>query len=395
MPLANRFVGEINAKVDTHRAHLDLPELVWRLLLTDTVILKTHRLLELRGLLACFGTEGLLLLLESGKLRLTCEAFALAFRTPDDAEDEHDFQFLTVWEKNRDEYVANALGGVAKLTFPDAAKAANAIVGYIEQPSDHDAASLEILSGLRARLLEGSSLVRQGISLVARQQGFPMPPDEIFVHAEHRGPSTYRITAELPEASPRGGPLRRDTLARGILGVAGIYKRIHEMRRHNALSGTTETDLPILDSYLGFLEHMLDPDAPIAGARRVVELTAAPVVSKTTRIDAKRLVDASRSPECLEFRKLLADGDTLSDRELVERLSSIGARFGVAAAGNVGRGIRWLASTLTAALPDSGVVSGPALGLLDAFVIDKVIKPRGPAVFLNRIYPSIFDGRAG
>jgi hypothetical protein len=380
---------EINSKVDANRARVDMPELVWRLLLTDTLILQTHRLLELTSLLAAFGTPGLLLLLESGKLRLTCEAFSLGFKLPHDATDESEFQFLTVWEANRDEYVAKALGGVGHLTFPGIAKATDVIARYIEQPPDENSASLKILSALRSRLHEGDPLVRQGIALVAQQTNLEIAPAELFVHAEPRGPSTYRITSNLAAISSMPAPWCRNTLGRGVLGVARIYERLHQMQRHEALSASKSTDLPLLGTYLDVLEHSLNPNAAIVQAHRVVELTATPVVSNSTKIDAKKLIEASRSTECLEFRKWLMDVHTLSDVEVVQRLGSLSTRFGVAATSNVGRGLRWLACTLVGLPPDIGPVAGAIAGALDTFVIERIIRPGGPAVFLNRLYPSI------
>jgi hypothetical protein len=115
--IRDRFVGAIRQPIvwPPETVQVDLTELVLRLLLTDTLILKTGRLLEIDHLVKAFGIAGLELLLESGKLRLTCEAFTLGYRAPADSKDPHDFEFLTVREGERAEYLRDCVANVARL----------------------------------------------------------------------------------------------------------------------------------------------------------------------------------------------------------------------------------------------------------------------------------------
>src|SRR6266481_78301 len=51
----------------------DIPRLVQRLLLFDTVILKSPRLVEVPDMIRSFGKHGCLQLLNSGALKISCE----------------------------------------------------------------------------------------------------------------------------------------------------------------------------------------------------------------------------------------------------------------------------------------------------------------------------------
>lgn len=390
MDLLTRFVGEANGRVEADAAEVDLCELVMRLLLSDTVILKTHRLLECKDLLNAFGAQGLTKLLESEKLRFTCETFSLAFKYPVGASDEHHFQFLTVWEAERAAYVGRAVERVRLLPIPEAETAAEQIAKHIEAPPTEDTSRV-VLSALRKHLNDGAHIVKAGIAKAASNaSGGVIDPQSIELSINQQGPSRYRIRTNLTDLSSMSNVECRDAIGRGVLAVAGIYDRFEEMRRHRALSVARDDDLPLFDAYLDFLQTPLDPRQSVQQFRRLVSLTGVPEVSAGTQIDASRLIAVATSSECLEFRQLVRAAVGQSDEELQKRLASLVTRLGVQVTGNVGKGLRWVASTLTFLLPDGGAISGPAVGALDSFVFDKVIKPGGPAVFLNRLYPSIF-----
>jgi hypothetical protein len=53
--------------------------------------------------------------------------------------------------------------------------------------------------------------------------------------------------------------------------------------------------------------------------------------------------------------------------------------------------MRWLASTGFGAIPVAGPVLGAVAGLLDAFLVEKILPENGPITFLSKSYPSIFE----
>jgi len=57
----------------------------------------------------------------------------------------------------------------------------------------------------------------------------------------------------------------------------------------------------------------------------------------------------------------------------------------------MGRVIRFGAVSGVGALPVIGMVAGPILGAIDGFLLGRLLPDSGPAVFLSRLYPSMFE----
>lgn len=103
-----------------------------------------------------------------------------------------------------------------------------------------------------------------------------------------------------------------------------------------------------------------------------------------------RLIEIRESKECHEFRDWLASVDSASDRDIEQQFRSLRARLSVAAHGTTGKTVRWLASTGLGIVPGAGVALGAVAGLLDTFLVEKILPQNGPVTFLSKTYPSVF-----
>jgi hypothetical protein len=392
--MLNRFVGDL-AVPNGKEFRLDVSELTLRLLLTDKVILDTHRLSEVNDLAAAFGVKGLMALFEAGKLSLTCEAFSFGFQDAR-ARNEHEFPLVFVWgaSENRETYLRTSIGENIK-TGGGMVGLKRRIHRYIEEPPGDESAALA-RNHLHTRLMNDPDLLRHAIVQAGRATGLAPDLDlaRLDVTIEQCIPETlhYRITSNLP--SSLSVEHRRKLLSGGISAIATTALRLDGMKRHDALTESKETDLPILEAHLRFLEKALSKGQPIEQLKRTLTLTGATMPSEESGIDARRLIDAAQSSECLQFRKWLqTEAPNRTDDEIERYFGSWSAKY------LGGRAVQILKFiTLTAApelanavLPGSGLVLGPALSVLDTFYVDKVIRPGGPVLFLNQTYPSIFE----
>ncbi len=176
--------------------------------------------------------------------------------------------------------------------------------------------------------------------------------------------------------------------------MPSFNKKIEQMKRHNALATFNEDDLPLLDDKLDFLIREVNPEAQRDRLRRVLTITGMPDIERAAgdgSLKIPRLLEVRESRECREFREWLSSVDSASDRDIQDRFGSLKARLSVLAHGTLGKTVRWLSSTALGSVPPIGPVLGAAAGLLDTFLVDKVLPENGPVTFLRKEYPSVFE----
>jgi hypothetical protein len=94
------------------------------------------------------------------------------------------------------------------------------------------------------------------------------------------------------------------------------------------------------------------------------------------------------SNDAKEFRQWLRGIDHPDDNEVADEIRRIREKLAHAVTSNAGKTVRFAATTgLGVVLPPAGI----ALGALDTFLTDRVLREDGPTAFLGRLYPSIFQ----
>ena len=397
--MLHRFVGSLSVP-NGKGVKLDDAELNLRLLLTDKVILNTHRLAEVNDLVRLFGMKGLMALLEEGKLSLTCEAFSFGFRH-DLVNNEHEFMVQTVQGApiQRDWYLRTAFQENVRANTGVAALSKD-VWRYIEEPPGAES-DQNVRRHLHSRMTNDHELVRQAIC-VAAQNSECIPdwsPDTLDFDIKQSRPETlaYEIRTNLPASLTV--EQRRQIIASAVSAITNTGMRIDAMERHQALTESKETDLPLLDAHTRFIERALAQAQPIDQFRRVVSIVGPRSPARITRVNARKVIDAAKSAECLEFRRWLeVEAPKKSDEEIQKYFQSWSAKTTSFLGGNVGKSLKWIAVNATQMALDAafpGMQAGFMLGALDAFLLDKVIKPGGPVVFLNQTYPSLFTAGPG
>src|SRR5207253_4715412 len=98
------------------------------------------------------------------------------------------------------------------------------------------------------------------------------------------------------------------------------------------------------------------------------------------------------SSETREFRDWLSSSGSADDKESKDRVSGFRAQAGLKIGSNTGKVIRFLITSGVGLIPSpEATILSLGLGVLDAFVIDRLLPRSGITAFVNELYPSIFE----
>lgn len=406
MSLRSRLIGPCGHFTENpDRMDVDIGTLVRRLLLFDTYILQSTRLFEAPTLVATFGFSGLKMLLESGALRIHCEARSVA-QTGQAAILEKrqrkgvlplcSYNLQIVSMTDREEYVSRCLQNVQRsvgISLKQEIKLKRAFIdAMVTTPENFGIEALRAVP----QDIQNVDLMREVVIRAAREMtGTEIPRERVVVRAHQIDDEDFRVESNLQDLGKYGELETHKILERAVLAVGGLNFRIEEMRTHNALSGVLGEDLPILMRKLDFITRELAPQNQERQFGRVVELAGFPDVVPGTKLDVEKLLKVRDSRECREFRQWLQGIDSATDNELLQHLTGLKAKTDQLVQSRLGKSIRFLATTGLGVIPGLGTALGTIAGGLDMFVVDKLFTEAGPAAFVNRLYPSIFLDPSG
>lgn len=402
--IRHRVFGRIGTiSPDGKCTGIDLSSLLQWLLLFDTVVLESTRLLEIPHLLRVFGFEGLIALLKSGALRINCDAVALAQQGEARAHQRgarmisvFPFDLGIVRVANHERFISDAILAnrvETGLTRGRAQKLENHLRGRLI-PWNPNA---------RQRALDQTKLdignylppVQLAIALAIRKEIPDRPvPENYVVSISQVGNGTFSVDTDIAVVCGLTNEAAAKVIAAGLGGISGLNVVIDDMRTYTALTGVQQDDLPVFDEKLDFLAGQLNPNGQSARLTRVLELTGLPDIAYeeiASTVKVEKLLEIRESPECRAFREWLWSSDDVTNEEIQQQFAGFRTKLSQFVRGKTGKTIRWAASTGPGLLPGLGTLVGSAAGLLDTFLTEKVIKEPGPLSFLGKKYRSIFE----
>jgi hypothetical protein len=406
MDIRNRHFGPCAFQdLTTEEVTVDTESLLRNLLLFDTSVVQSNRLKEIPRMIELFDYQGLMQLLKSGALQ---------------------FQPIRALAANVEgQTVSLVLDGSTPTQRPGAFSLT--VVG-IGEPTSEIAEFLRVVDEV-----DGLSLNRRNRLADAVEAAIPSLPEDLWqnaalqTHADldrapcdvHKAvakclidssgvlidPSLVRLSihretetgvfveSNLVNELGLDAQSAHNVVGNALLALTRLNVRVAFMQTHTAISGTPENELPFLDSKFDFLFQRNSPDVETSKFRRIVEIAGLPDLSASIEegeLDIDRLLKVRESRECSEFRDWLRNVDQGSEEEATHQMTGLKAKMGVAAESRAGRVIRFGAVTGTGVIPGAGPIAGPLLGVLDSFLLGKLLPRSGPAAFLSRLYPSIF-----
>jgi hypothetical protein len=208
--------------------------------------------------------------------------------------------------------------------------------------------------------------------------------------AEDLGQNSVRIVTSLGQSLALDLATEHRIIERALLAAAGVNQRLHLMMLLNAMTGFQSDEARFFEDKLTFLMRQVDPTRQEDRFDRIVDVAGLPSLADLppgTTVDVDRLLEIRNDPECRNLRAWVRGSEALTDDEIREQVNAVRERVAQATQSTAGKTVRFLATTAADLLPYGGV----AFGAIDTFVVDKVLGRPGPAVFLAKHYPSLFD----
>ena len=404
MDITSRLLGRCwRGTKNPDAVEVDPAALAMRLLLYDHLVIESATLREIPHLVQLFGYGPTMELLGSGAVTFLCDAATIVnggqhpvTRRSRGVLPLGSYSFATVRSPTRREYVDSCLTNLRSI--PGVRKRENqklrlaAVEALREPPEDTAFPSLE---ALKQDISANRDLLATALRMaLKREAGIDAIDAPVTATIHWINEHDFRLESNIQPLWALDGATTHKVGQRAVLGISGANLRVEKMRAHNALSEFLDQDAPILSSKLSFLLEQISPKAVEGEATRVLSLAGVPVVATEASerpFDLARLLEIRQSPECQAFRSWLRQTPHMSDDDIRERVNSLRAHLGRLARTGQGKALRWLISTAVGLIPGAGVVAGPALGALDAFVLENIFPHSAPIAFLTSMYPSIFE----
>jgi hypothetical protein len=385
---------------------VDLGALVRRLILFETVTIESLRLTEIPFLVGAFGAEGLRELLDSGAVRIICDSMGtgqVGQSAGSDADADRSgarafshIRLVSYSAADRPQYLHGCLREVHSAQIPF--KTAKRLKAYLaprllEYPRGAGQAGLDdTLSDLRSRPWQMWEGIRV---MVRRETGMdPGPKPGPEFRSEEPNAGDFRIVTSLGTQLNLPDDTARRCVEGGVLAVAHLNQRLNLMRDLEAVTGFRDDEVALFEQKASFLWSHLDPGSEERRLDRVVTIAGFRDLGglpATTAIRVDRLLRLRESDECRQLRDWLRNIDSETDEQIEAEFGSIRAKLAAITGGTPGRVIRFLVSTGVGQVPVVGSLAGLALSTADSFFLDRIIGKRGPATFLGRSYPSLFE----
>jgi hypothetical protein len=377
-----------------------------RVLLFDSYVLESHGLKELPGLVGLLGYDGLMELLKTGVLRFHAfrlfagniegETYSLAFDGSVQPARPGFYKLTNVridTPKNAYHEYFNVVRSIPDLTEKKRIRLKSEVASRLIQIPEGfgDASTMQTHIELDRDL---SGLRRAASQLLGRRLGGSVPPEAIRLTVHREGEIDVFFETNLEGDFGLGPQESHDVLGNALLALDRVNVRIELMKVCSAVSGLQEAEYDFLWDKFEFLMREVRPEAQEERLQRVVEVNGLPDLAEgfaSGRLNVDKFLEIRKSQECIEFKTWLRSLDDLTDDEVRDRVASLSARLGNMAHSALGKALRVATTTGVGAIPGLGLLLGGAASVLDAFLVDKLLREVGPVAFLTRLYPSMFD----
>ena len=401
--IRTQFFGTI-AKLDPIRGFtgFDLSAFVQRLLLFERCTLESFGLQEIPVLVETFGHEPFIALLKSGDIKILFGMAAIIHWEPDNTQ-------VRAGEGGTAQ-VGPFEYAIGRLDHSIAVSREIQSLDRIEGLSQRQVTQLK--EAVKSQLIDyekttGDSAFEQfkadlsnnipGISTaVATVAGWltgrTIDPRSFSLRVIQIEPGIFDVVTNIQSVHGLDDKQTMRAIDGGLLAISELNRTIEDMNSFQAMTAMRPEELPLLREKLTFLVEQVNPDSQTERFQRVLQITGFPNLDAgaSKRVDLEKLLEIRESRECREFRAWLWNAGSATDEEIRDQFSGFGNKLSLWAHGNTGKALRWAGSMGIGFIPVVGNMVSGALGLLDTFLLEKVLPQAGPVIFLSRQYPSLF-----
>jgi hypothetical protein len=249
--------------------------------------------------------------------------------------------------------------------------------------------AFDVAPAFEGEVLCNSAMIKSAVRIVLAGQNPAGNFGDFSFNIQKIGVDRFQVATNLGRVYGLEPEEEHETIRRALLGIAGMYQRLGEMKAHDAIAGFTDEELPLFRDKFKGLADLLGANRSESRFLRVLSVSGLGDDISNRDIDVGKISKLRTSPEAKEFRGWLSDVDKLSDSEIKDRVASLNAKLGVTVQTTAGKAIRLLVTSLAGLYP----LLGLTLGVLDHFIWDRFFRRSGVAAFINELYPSIFAER--
>lgn len=391
MSIRSSVMGEVAVRIGPNVTGIDMQGLLCRLLLFDTVVIKSIRLAEVPFLVRRFGKDGFLRLLDSGALRIACEFLALVWPRTRNGVRVHPpftFEFGKADISDREAVLRSQLRrlqGVPGLKNADRELVENETLSRLLRPPAEYGDQL--LSQFEFDIRNGMPILDLSVGARIRKEfGANIPAFQLNV--EETSPRIFHLANNLSEVLRISDEKSDAILNDALLAVGRLDQRIADMAAYSSITGFSEAEAPLLFGKLAGIIRPMNPAAAESQFARVVTIAEFPELGLERRINVDNLLAARESAELREFRAWISELDKLTDSQVRDIIGGIRNKLGGLVQSGPGKALRF---ALTTAIGLAGIGPGVAAGLLDTFLVERLLPNSGVASFLTKTYPSLFE----
>jgi hypothetical protein len=214
-------------------------------------------------------------------------------------------------------------------------------------------------------------------------------PEKLMLNVHDLG-GTQRFETNLRSTLGVTLEQEHDMLAEVVKGIGNLNQRVADMAEYSAISHFEENEAPLLFGKIHSLVTQLNPEPDEQAFLRVIGVTEIPKMIENRRIDVEKLVKIRATDECREFRDWLSTTDNMDDAELRRLLRGFRAKAASFIASGSGKALRLGVNTGLGLIPGYGTLAALGEGVVDTFLLDKLLPSSGVLTFLNHAMPSIF-----
>ena len=407
-------------------------EFIERLILFDECIIDSLRLSEIPHIVRIFGVEHVIELFNSKSLKIFCDSFfghGSTGRTsallesrrkkgdlplcsycldalnihPFDETAEKVFDYEKEYDKYQKEFIHRDLQQLNRI--PDVnskltKKLRKAVADNIKQFSSPSVSkSITESSYFDIRNNDPTIKVAIGNSL-KNLYGLEIQPTSIELEISFIDDTDFRVESNLKDLTHLDIESIHGIIERALLAITNRNHKIAKMKDLEALVGyKNEEESLIFSGHLeSLIKKMIDPARYESNFFKVVSAKGLPDFEKAAlagEIDLIKIIAIRESRECIEFRNWLWGQETIDEKQLKEALESFIQLFIDFRSTTFGKIISLMIATgfgelLDSVSPYENYVTSLGLGVLDQFVIQRLLPVKGPLTFINNQLTTIY-----
>jgi len=407
MDFRNRLLAtaaEVKAE-DREEIEFFAGEFVERLLLFEEYILESIRLKEIPHLVRLFGYSPVLELLQSGKLKIYCDAVTMASTGQAGGALESrkikgnlplsSYCFDMIQTAYYKDYISKNLQQIHDINGISHKEAKKLKLAVVEKlVSFPELALRQIQTQTIADLRNQDPAIK--IAITSRIQNHihqEIDPSSLELKIEFVDETDFRVESNIETKFGLNEETVHKIVERGLLGIGGRNQRIAQMEAFNCLVGFNSEEVNLIDRKMDFLIRKLSNQTHSDKFRKILTVKGLPDFSQAAlegHIDLIKLLEITESRECIDFRTWLWSQETINPDELKERLESLSQKFKDFRQTKLGKTIYWLASNSLGFIPWIGTPASLGLSFYDEFLVKDVLPKGGAMTFINNKLPTVY-----